>query len=222
MKRKILLVTLMVAMLLCVFAIVASAETPEMYIEFGARFPGSDEYITVYTQNAESSGNPRINFANYKFYSDVDFTQEVDISTVTGLDFSVAVSHGSKSTVNRMTRPSSAFTSCTEVKWFATGFTAIDSNMFNGWTALSTFDFGCTTKIDYNAFQNTALVNLVIPSAIYEINNSAFYGCRTLERVTLNDGLIAIGSHAFSGCERLSSISLQLKNLHIPGQPRTL
>ena len=205
MKRKILLVTLMVAMLLCVFAIVASAETPEMYIEFGARFPGSDEYITVYTQNAESSGNPRINFANYKFYSDVDFTQEVDISTVTGLDFSVAVSHGSKSTVNRMTRPSSAFTSCTEIKWFTTGFTAIDSNMFNGWTALSSFDFGCTTKIDYNAFQNTALVNLVIPSAINEINNSAFYGCTKLKTVVFEGGPKCTSS-TFQACTALESV----------------
>ena len=204
MKKKIILTLTLVAMLACMLAICVSAETPSMYIEFGARFEGSDEYVTIYTQNAESSSNPRINLNN-DFYMDVDFTQVADKTKITGMDFSVAVSHGSKSTVNRMTRPSSAFTSCTEVKWFKTGFTSIDSNMFNGWTALSSFDFGCTTKIDYNAFQNTALVNLVIPSAITEINNSAFYGCTKLKTVVFEGGPKCTSS-IFQACTALESV----------------
>ena len=76
-----------------------------MYIEFGARFEGS---LT------------EIDFKDYKFYSDVDFTTEVDMSTVFGIDFSVATIHGSSRTVpSRITKPSSPFTKCTEVKWFA-------------------------------------------------------------------------------------------------------
>ena len=42
MKKKIFLFVAVLAMLTCFFAVVASAETPSMYIEFGARFPGSD------------------------------------------------------------------------------------------------------------------------------------------------------------------------------------
>ena len=92
MKKRILLVALMAMLLVMAFAISVSAETPSMYIEFGARFPGNDQYITVYTENAESSGNPQINFETKKFYSDINFTQEVDMSTATGIDFSVAKS----------------------------------------------------------------------------------------------------------------------------------
>lgn len=60
--KKFLFALMLIAVFTCVFAFSVSAETPNMYIEFKARFPGSDEYVTVYTQNAESSGNPRINF----------------------------------------------------------------------------------------------------------------------------------------------------------------
>ena len=109
MKKKLILISLMVALLACLLVIGVSAETPSEYIEFGARFEGSDDYITVYTQDAEGKGNPRINFKDYKFYSDVEFTQEVNISSVTGLDFSVTKVHGSNDYVTRITNPSSPF-----------------------------------------------------------------------------------------------------------------
>ena len=74
MKKKLLLTVALISMFIFAFVIAVSAEAPAEYIEFGARFPGSDEYVTVYTKNAESVGNPQINFASYKFYLDEDFT----------------------------------------------------------------------------------------------------------------------------------------------------
>ena len=56
--KKILLFSIITVALVCAFAVSVGAETPNMYIEFGARFEDSNGYITVYTQNAESSGNP--------------------------------------------------------------------------------------------------------------------------------------------------------------------
>ena len=43
---------------------------------------------------------------------------------------------------------------------------------------------------------------------IVGIADGAFYGCSTLESVTLPDGLKYIGRHAFSGCEKLRKLDI--------------
>lgn len=40
------------------------------------------------------------------------------------------------------------------------------------------------------------------------IASNAFYDCKDLERIAMNDGLISIGSYAFSGCESLTAVSI--------------
>jgi len=237
MKKKILLTLTIVAVLMCLFAIAVSAETPNMYIEFGARFPGSNEYITVYTENAESTGNPRIDFANKKFYSDVDFTIEVDMSTVTGIDFSVSKTYASGvqgKAPTRMVKPSAPFVNCTEVKWF-TQEGAMDyatpSALFNGWSSLKSFDFGNLKKLGDNSFEGCGFEELVIPSTITHLysrtfakntslksvkfegptefagNAYAFFQCTALESVELGN-VTYIGKGTFSGCTALPSIEL--------------
>ena len=212
--KKFLFALMLIATFTCLFALSVSAETPNMYIEFKARFPGSDEYVTVYTQNAESSGNPRINFNEYKFYKDIDFTEEVDITTVTGLDFSSSVAYGSeRKVVNRITRPNTPFTACTEVKWFTTKElggdnvpNAIPTSLFSGWTALASFDFGCATILGDNAFQNAGLIDLVIPSTIEQIMNSTFRGCANLKSVVFESDVAKIGNGVFLECGALTTV----------------
>ena len=162
MKKTILFLSLSL-LAACLFVIYVSAATPNMYIEFSARFPGSDEYITVYTENAETKGNPQINFATKKFYSDVEFTKEVDMSTATGIDFSVTKSYvdgNVGAAPNRMTKPSQPFVNCVEVKWFLEGFPVVSYNggFFQGWTGLKYFDFGNATTINDNTFENTGFL----------------------------------------------------------------
>ncbi|MBQ4585312.1 MAG: leucine-rich repeat domain-containing protein [Clostridia bacterium] len=235
MKKKILLFVALLSLLACIFAISISAETPSNYIEFGARFSGSDEYITVYTVNAESVSNPRIDFANQKFYSDVDFTQEVDMSTATGIDFSVCktyVSGVQGKAPTRMVKPSSPFVNCTEVRWF-TQEGAMDyttpSNMFNGWTSLKSFDFGNLKKIGDNSFEGCGFEELVLPSTITHLysrsfalnlslktlkfegptelagNANAFFRCSALESVDLGN-VPYIGKGTFKECTALASV----------------
>ena len=236
MKKKILLMLTIVAMLMCLFAIAVSAETPAMYIEFGARFPDSNEYITVYTENAESTGNPKIDFANKKFYSDVDFTQEVDMSTATGIDFSVAKTYANGvegRAPTRMTAPSSPFVNCIEVKWFLAGMPTVSysGGFFKGWTGLKYFDFGNATAIADNTFENCGFEELVIPATITRLasrsfaknvnlksvvfegatelagNAYAFADCTALESVVLGN-VSYIGKGTFSGCTALKSINI--------------
>ena len=237
MKKKILLFIALLSIMACFFAIGISAETPTNYIEFGARFPGSDEYITVYTQNAENTSHPRIDFANCKFYSDVDFTQEVDMSTVTGIDFSVSKTYANGVqgiAPNRMVKPKEAFVNCTEVKWF-TQDGAMDyttpSSLFKDWSSLKTFDFGNLKKLGDNSFEGCGFEELVIPSTITHLysrtfaknakltsvkfegptelagNACAFAECTALESVELGN-VSYIGTGTFSGCTALASIKL--------------
>ena len=215
MKKKILLFIALISMLACAFAISISAETPEKYIEFGAKFPDSDEYITVYTENAENTSNPRIDFANKKFYSDVDFTQEVNMSTVTGIDFSVCKTYANGvegKAPNRVTNPSSAFVNCTEVKWFtqegAMDYT-VPKALFNGWISLRSFDFGSATAINDNAFQKCGFESITIPKTITSVGGSVFTGCESLTSVDFEGDVTSFGNGGtFSGCTALTSVDL--------------
>jgi hypothetical protein len=209
MKKKILLTIALISMFIFAFVIAVSAETPAQYIEFGARFPGSDEYITVYTQNAEN-GQQRINFASYKFYSDVEFTEEVDMSTATGIDFSVAKTHGcGDRPISRMTKPSSPFVNCVEVKWLSDGMTSCGSQFFKGWTGLKSFDFGNMTDISDNAFESCGLESLTIPSTVTSIGSNSFAKSLSLTSVKFegNPSIHKYGA-TFSGCTELESVDL--------------
>ncbi len=211
MKKKLLFTLVLASMFIFLLAFAVSAATPEQYIEFGARFPGSDEYITVYTQNAESAGNPQINFASYKFYSDVEFTQEVDMSTATGIDFSVAKTHGCNGNApNRMKKPASPFVNCVEVKWFLEGFPTVsyESQFFKGWTGLKSFDFGNATAINDNTFEGCGLEEITIPATIKRLSNSSFRDCKSLTSVTFEGSLDKIGSGTFIGCSALTDVKI--------------
>ena len=214
--KKILIFIALVSVIACAFVISISAETPEMYIEFGARFEGSDQYITVYTENAEGastrSSHPRIDF-NKDFYSDVDFTQPVDKATIVGIDFSVSKAHGSQKTyVDRFTVATETETwpwsNCQEVKWFATGCTEIPSKLFRNWTGLKSFDFGCATIIGDNSFENTGFEELVIPATITKIINSSFYGCQKLTSVKFDGDVTNLGSSIFQKCPKLAAADI--------------
>lgn len=215
MKNKIFLMLALALMLICLFAIGVSAATPDLYIEFGARFPGSDEYITVYTKNAESEGNPRIDFAASKFYSDVEFTKEVDISTATGIDFSVTKTYvkgveGRAPT--RMVKPKSPFINCTEVKWFtqenAMDYT-IPSTIFYGWSNLKSFDFGNLKKIGDNSFEGCGFETLVIPSSITHLYSRSFAKNINLKSVKFEGPTqLAGNAYAFMQCSSLESVDL--------------
>ena len=208
MKKRILVLLTLVSVLMCFFAILVNAEETKTVIEFGARFPGSDEYVTVYTENAESSSHPRINFESGKFYTDMEFTSEVDITTVTGLDFSVAVAHDCQNPVNRITntKKEAPFVNCTEVKWFTKGFENLNPAMCKDWTSLKHFDFGCATTIDYNCFENTGFTEIVIPQTIKKINNSVFSSCKELTSVVFEGNVASFGIGIFAYCPKITSV----------------
>ena len=208
MKKKFLLALLLVAVFTLVLAFTVSAETPKLYIEFQVKLAGNSEYTTAYVENTEE-GNPRVNLT-FDFYSDVGFTQKIDKSQITVLDFSSAVhSNPKKDYVDRFTTAEpNVFPNCEEVKWFSRAFTSTPSNTFNGWTQLKRFDFGCITAIDYNFLSGTGLEEVVLPTSIKTLNNSVFAGCKSLKTVTVEGSISSVGLSTFADCTALETANL--------------
>ncbi len=64
------------------------------------------------------------------------------------------------------------------------------------------------TKIQYGAFEYSAICSVTIPDSVTEIEGRAFAYCRHLEMVHFGTGIKTIGESAFGACEALTSIQL--------------
>jgi len=79
----------------------------------------------------------------------------------------------------------------------------IESEAFEGCTALTTVDIAATT-IGERAFQGcTALRNVVLSGPTTEIQKQAFSGCTALMKIHLPSTLTTVGEEAFNGCTAL-------------------
>lgn len=64
------------------------------------------------------------------------------------------------------------------------------------------------TEIAPQAFRETHVETVSLPSSLVKIGWSAFEGCFLLEEIDVPDGVVSIGSEAFSGCESLERVRL--------------
>lgn len=66
-----------------------------------------------------------------------------------------------------------------------------------------------TLTISNSAFYGcTSLESVTIPDSVTTIRNSAFYKCTSLTSVTIPDSVTTIGGYAFSGCTSLTSVTI--------------
>ncbi len=90
-------------------------------------------------------------------------------------------------------------------------------------TATKTLIFGCkssviptdgsVTSIGSDAFYGcTSLESITIPDSVESIGSYAFYGCSSLESITIPDSVESIGNYAFYGCSSLESITVEEGN----------
>ena len=63
------------------------------------------------------------------------------------------------------------------------------------------------SAIGANAFKNSNIQSLILPSTVKAINNSAFNGCTELNTIDLPEGLITIGNYAFQNCSLLTEMT---------------
>ena len=64
------------------------------------------------------------------------------------------------------------------------------------------------TQIIHNAFQNSSIRSVTIPSTVKVIGDSSFAGCEELTAVYLSEGLATITDNAFAECHQLQEIAL--------------
>lgn len=62
--------------------------------------------------------------------------------------------------------------------------------------------------IGEQAFYDSNVKNVEIPSSVTYIQRSAFNSCKKLETLTIPNSVISIGGNAFAGCSNLTSITL--------------
>lgn len=115
------------------------------------------------------------------------------------------------------------FNSCTSLRYiaFPETLTTIGTSAFEGCTSLEKIELPEDLKsIEYAAFSNTGLVELVLPNSVTTIGNRAFSDCSSLERLTLSKGLQSLGSTAF-GESKISEVvipkSLESANAYVAG-----
>ena len=73
-----------------------------------------------------------------------------------------------------------------------------------------TFDPGCplATIPAWGFYGCTTLQNITIPDSVTIIGSSAFYYCIGLQSITIPDSVTSIGSIAFGSCEGLTSVTI--------------
>ena len=211
MKKKLLLVSALVVMLLSLFAIAVSAETPAMYIEFEVLFDGDTEYTKVYSTNDFDTWTPKISLAR-DFYLEPEQTNLVDKTKIVKIDMSGATPYGTNNkTVKQVGAPTDAtqFANVTEIKFpvYSGNFTAISNSTCKDWVSLRTVDFGTATSIGDNAFENCTFTEFTVPSQIVQFNNGAFKGCASLQKLTV-EGNANFGGGVFQDCTSLTDVNL--------------
>ncbi|MBR5975011.1 MAG: leucine-rich repeat domain-containing protein [Clostridiales bacterium] len=106
-----------------------------------------------------------------------------------------------------------AFKKCSSLTSVAlpAGITTIDSQLFyeSGLTSIDLSGVANLTSIPSSTFYGCAsLETITLPASISSIEESAFYGCSSLQSITIPENVKGIGTNAFSYCTSLSTVSL--------------
>ena len=103
------------------------------------------------------------------------------------------------------------FESCTFLETVENGdkLTTVDEYAFSGCRVLREFNFNeGLSEIFANAFENTSIINAIMPSTLCWIGKSAFKGDKLLQQVKLSSEMTSIEASSFSGCSALTSVDI--------------
>lgn len=78
-------------------------------------------------------------------------------------------------------------------------------------SSIQSLDFNKLVNVDYEAFQNTKISSLNLPS-IQEIGDGAFSLCTNLTSVTISEDTVSMGINPFYGCSLLTSFKVDSEN----------
>ena len=238
MKKKLILITLLIALFVCLFVISANAAQIAGYQQFEVELTDGSK-ITVYESAAWDQWQGRLNFTDNTYTEPPLDTEKtyplLDWSKVVVADFT----NGHRMQLNTTTGEyvetygtnngfsmhinSTGFTkaNATSLKKIITGnATVVRGPSLNGLPALEELVCGAKlTEIGYNAFDNNKKLTKIDFSACTNFTtfgNQVFLGCTALETITLPNTISSFGESVFDGCTSLESINWPTQITKIP------
>ena len=195
MKKKILSLVVVMAMLLSFMPVIAQAETSG---ECGENLTWTLDDNGTLTISGEGAMTDWSDFFNAPWYSSRSSIKHVIIgNSVTSIG-------------------DSAFYECSSLGSVTIGnsVTSIGSDAFYWCSSLESVVIpDSVTSIGDGAFSCcSSLESVVIPDSVTSIGDGAFFNCISLKSVVIPDSVTSIGDGAFSGCSRVTSISVDINN----------
>ena len=199
MKKKLLLVLLMVALTVTLFAISVSAAELSAYCDAKITLT-SGETVTAYFRIGSWDGRPSVE--RDTIYKTTDTTGGTySWADVTVLDMSnCTYTEGYAPEFMHGTNCNSIAQNVTTVYFPQTLKAILNTSFTSGWKSLETaYIPKSVERIHYNAFRGSPIKNVVIEegSNLKSIDSEAFRECRKLESINLPNGLETIGYCAF-------------------------
>lgn len=216
--KKLLLITLMIAILTCAFAVAVSAE------ENASEIPEWPSEVTiiegmsnksVFGADGTAGATSRVLMSDGKAYPAYYIFKN---STTFGITFT-ELSGYSASDIVRLEIPKGVVKTDTSAMKTENGYTALKTVVFpEGFTTLGGYTFKATStipsalvyvtlpstlnSIGENAFTTCAsLKELIIPEGVTKIPTSMAYYCTSLETLVLPSTIESIGNSAFRSCD---------------------
>lgn len=108
---------------------------------------------------------------------------------------------------------SSAFTACKNLRRvsFPSTIKVLGEGSFKYCSKLEEVEFEQiqeSARIEYEAFRETGITEIIIPEGVSQIESYAFFGCVKLKNVILPDSLKEMGKSVFGRCDKLKEIKL--------------
>ncbi len=205
MKKKIILMLTMVALLVCAFAI--SAYAAECIDGIYYTFSGTE--ATVSSENQKNCELETVVIPEKVTFDNTEYT----VTAIAGKAFGSDKTNGGNGKIKSVTVSSTitsigeyAFGNCPNITEAYCKSEKIGSRMFIDCSSLKTLTLENTVEIGANAFNRTIITSVVIPSTVTAMGYNAFKGCASLEKVVILGPII--GDTVFDGCSSLNTVVL--------------
>ena len=197
MKKKLLLITLLVALLACAFAISVSAEEasiPEWPTTVETLEGMSDK--PVFGADGTVGATSRVLMSDGKAYPAYYIFSDKDSISISLTEINSKGVTYSKSDIVRIEVPNGIVTA---------GQTCINTS--GGYTAVKTIVLPNTvTTIGAGAFKLSTLVSINLPDSLVSMANNVFNGCTSLKSIAIPPQLEEIQKTTFQGCTALETV----------------